>query len=430
MPDELTPEERNLEEMRRFQALGTSANRRRSAPYLQNIDNVLKEYEDSDSARELAKAKNTAEIEKIFPGVEEDEKTLSGMYEPDVRHYALGKEVYRDRRPDVEEIISYQHIAGQRPAQEQLKMFPKSEPDTVRGTGLPNHKIQKIDSDSDSDTPDFGTERDERDYAGFEAFPLDSEFMPIGSRQYWNHLDNYSRTNILERNRAREQRQQERETEIEQRRERTRRRQNSGSRNPEAGPIRDIRRAAQLMAEGQPARAGGTRETGTHSFRARPEPTYHTGRLPRELSPNLRNLETDFTVYSYNTPIAWRTTSGHWEVPNVSYSRTTHRHQSAIRNALSNTHYSPFSEARERVYNLREQHRQQGINLPSTKYNLNVGFETFSPHPPSEETVNAIVQNHIEKVINPAIERRRNSRNFQRQQRNPNQLELPLNEVN
>jgi hypothetical protein len=182
------------------------------------------------------------------------------------------------------------------------------------------------------------------------------------------------------------------------------------------------------MSLGNPARAGGTRQTGIHSFRGRAESVGSNtiGRLPNNLEPARRNLQTDYTVYSYNTPIAWRTTQGHWEVPRINYSRTTQRHQSAIRRALGNSYHSPLAEAGYRISDLRQQHLEQGIRLPSRNYQLDVGFETFHPEPPSESSINAVVQNHLQNVINPAIERHRRGTRVQRQQSQRNQPQLPL----
>ena len=84
MPGRAEPP-RNLGAMRDVQSQRKTP--RRSSEFLKNIDAVLSEVDDSPTAREAKKAKNTAEIEKIFPGVEEDEKTLSGMYEPALHNY-------------------------------------------------------------------------------------------------------------------------------------------------------------------------------------------------------------------------------------------------------------------------------------------------------------------------------------------------------
>ncbi len=42
----------------------------------------------------------------------------------------------------------------------------------------------------------------------------------------------------------------------------------------------------------------------------------------------------DYFVYSYRTPIAWHDKECGWVIPNIRYSNTTSRHQSAIRAAV------------------------------------------------------------------------------------------------
>jgi hypothetical protein len=39
-------------------------------------------------------------------------------------------------------------------------------------------------------------------------------------------------------------------------------------------------------------------------------------------------------VYSYQTPIGWRTGNGHWVIPNAHYSATTTGHQTLLRTAV------------------------------------------------------------------------------------------------
>ena len=425
---------RNLGDM-----LGAQTRRntpRRSSEFLKNIDAVLSEVDDSQAVREAKKAKNTAEIEKIFPGVEEDEKTLSGMYEPALHNFPLDEDVVRPRRPDFIGSISPSNELTLNQAQ---RMFPASKQHVQQGTGLRSalrtserryHQFEE--SDLDPDTPDFGTSRDERDYLGFEQEGPSN--YPVDSPAYWYQLDRRSHNPEVRRAAAtftnREQVASVRDyynrgnsifgTPRRINNSRTRR-----SRNSEVGPVTNTRTAAELMAQGNPARAGG-RSDGRHHFAGIASPPYSLGRLPSDLNPRRRNVETDYTVFSYSTPIAWRTTQGHWEVPRVNYSRTTQRHQSAIRRALSNSYHSPLAEAGYRISDLRQQHLEQGIRLPSKNYELNVGFETFHPEPPSENTINSIVEDHVQQVINPAIERYRRRPSVQRRQVQRNQPQLPL----
>lgn len=46
------------------------------------------------------------------------------------------------------------------------------------------------------------------------------------------------------------------------------------------------------------------------------------------------NIGIDYVIYSYATPIAYRTTDGNWTIPDAKYSVTTSKHQSTIRYAL------------------------------------------------------------------------------------------------
>ena len=46
------------------------------------------------------------------------------------------------------------------------------------------------------------------------------------------------------------------------------------------------------------------------------------------------NIGIDYVIYSYATPIAYRTNNGEWTIPDAKYSVTTSKHQSTIRYAL------------------------------------------------------------------------------------------------
>ena len=49
-----------------------------------------------------------------------------------------------------------------------------------------------------------------------------------------------------------------------------------------------------------------------------------------------REVGIDYVVYSYGTPIAYRTEdTGEWVVPDAKYSVTTSKHQSVVRYAVS-----------------------------------------------------------------------------------------------
>jgi hypothetical protein len=57
------------------------------------------------------------------------------------------------------------------------------------------------------------------------------------------------------------------------------------------------------------------------------------GRLPQEWVERFKSAETNYVVYSYQTPIAWHERDG-WVMPPVSYGMTTTGHQGTILTAL------------------------------------------------------------------------------------------------
>lgn len=46
-------------------------------------------------------------------------------------------------------------------------------------------------------------------------------------------------------------------------------------------------------------------------------------------------IQAQFVVYSYDTPIAWRTQKGAWVLNGTRYNATTSRHQSKVFSAIS-----------------------------------------------------------------------------------------------
>ena len=87
-----------------------SPSRRATEDALANIDAVLNANEDMrvehgirTVAEERRRAANEAEIRRIFPGIEEDEATPSGRYEPSPEHFPLGQEYYTGE---------YDHVFG------------------------------------------------------------------------------------------------------------------------------------------------------------------------------------------------------------------------------------------------------------------------------------------------------------------------------
>lgn len=60
-------------------------------------------------------------------------------------------------------------------------------------------------------------------------------------------------------------------------------------------------------------------------------PIHRSGRLPAEYAQRFYDDAPTYVLFSYATPIAWRTDQGEWVVPDVKYSVTTGRHQSIAR---------------------------------------------------------------------------------------------------
>ena len=426
-----------------------------------DIDKVLKENENSDFLLETQKAKTNAGLERIFPGVEEDEKTLSGMYEPALHNYPLNESVYRPIRPDTNalnefpsEVLTFD---------QQRKMFPKSHDYYELGTGpadasttwVGREQQQRQDSDADSDTPDFGTERNERDYAGF--YNEDPAFHTVGSQEYWNHIDEFSRTS-----RINAEEQAYRHHSWEQDRlanpitaataaviaSRANSRTNintsgTGSRATRRSTrqnlvvrMHDRDAVADRISQSMPFAAGSTRG-GRHSLRGALGAHRGEGQLPTHISPP---DNPDYTVYSRDTPIAWRSNeqgSDVWHVPTVNYSSSSTNHQNIVRRALLNTHVSTVMEANRRLESEQGRHREQGIHLPAKLYRISKDIETF--HRPDEDgdftlydAASSDVQNHIDTVLTPAVEAHKLTRGYinrkNREYLAENQFQIPLGE--
>ena len=61
---------------------------------------------------------------------------------------------------------------------------------------------------------------------------------------------------------------------------------------------------------------------------------YETGRLSGDDYQAYLRSNIDYTVLSYGTPIAWHTVDG-WYIVSQKFSRTTSKHQSNVRYALT-----------------------------------------------------------------------------------------------
>jgi hypothetical protein len=61
------------------------------------------------------------------------------------------------------------------------------------------------------------------------------------------------------------------------------------------------------------------------------------GQLPVPFIRQLKNIPGEvFVVYSYNTPIGWRSPIVEWTIPDVKYSVSTSHHQNMLRVMVAN----------------------------------------------------------------------------------------------
>lgn len=88
---------------------------------------------------------------------------------------------------------------------------------------------------------------------------------------------------------------------------------------------RDAHKIAKAIANGEDFETHGALSGRSGRFTA-----WSAGRLPSQYVDGF--LASDYALFSYATPIAYRT-NGEWVVPEVRYSVTTSRHQSTARYA-------------------------------------------------------------------------------------------------
>ena len=96
---------------------------------------------------------------------------------------------------------------------------------------------------------------------------------------------------------------------------------------------RDANAIARAIKNGEDFTTGG-------ALKGVANPSWvHTGRMNAADSAVLYAthdiVEIDYVVYSYGTPIAYRTAAGEWTIPSAKYSVTTSKHQGTTRYAIS-----------------------------------------------------------------------------------------------
>lgn len=87
------------------------------------------------------------------------------------------------------------------------------------------------------------------------------------------------------------------------------------------------RDAIHYIATGQEFRASGLMGSRNYAGTGRLDPE-EEARLAKDMG------SLDYMVYSYNTPIAWRTAEG-WYVVEQKFSVTTSKHQNYVRRAIA-----------------------------------------------------------------------------------------------
>jgi hypothetical protein len=384
---------------------------------LANIDAALNANEDMrveqgirTVGEERRRAANEAEIRRIFPGIEEDEANPSGMYEPSTDFFPWGDERYTG---------DYDHNFGIEPRRivgtnKNLKYMPERE---------------EIDLSPDWPEDLLTVEPFINNNISFHRMAERQNLSPNGNTRYvdgrgntlwpWRNIEYSSDSSSRPTTRS------------------------SGSRTVRrgSGPRSDMRTAAERMVAGQQARAGRGGET----MRGVANGFTHTGRLDTTnlTSHQERGTDTDFTVYSYNTPIAWRQPQQDvegspvgWTVPTQRYSVSTSRHQSTLRGALSRANFvSPEALAEQK---LRQLHASQsGTRLGRSFFDPGHATHSFIQDPRlAEQLSDQIVSRHLEQVVNPERDRRiqnrsrRSTANRRQSQEQAGQGTLPLGEDN
>ena len=385
-----------------------SPSRRSTDDALANIDAVLNANEDMrvehgirTVAEERRRAANEAEIRRIFPGIEEDEANPSGMYEPSPEHFPLGQEYYTgdyDYYLDVEprRIVGTNRNLLRMPRRQVIDLSPNWPKEIPTVEPFINNRIS------------------------FFRMEDRQNLSPNGNTRY---IDGRGNTVWPSRN--------------------INSTSSSGSRATRRGasPRSDMRTAADRMIAGQQARAGRSGET----MRGIANGFIHTGRLD---TTNLtthqgRGINADFTVYSYNTPIAWRQPQHDiedspvgWTVPTQRHSNSTNRHQSAVRRALSRANFvSPEAMAEQKLLELHA--GQTGTRLGRSFFEPRHAAHSFIQNRDlAEQLSEQIVSRHLEQVVNPERDRRirnrsrRSTTNRRQSQEQAGQGTLPLGEDN
>jgi len=342
-----------------------------SSHVMSTIDELLQANEDMrleqgfDKEKEDARrAQINARIEEVFPGVTEDEQTPSGIYEPSREHfpsnYVIGRPTIEQKFMEPLDISSdftnRRTESGTGPALSagRLHRF------RVHRGGNERFRIPLTDDDLDERTPEFGTSRASRTYAGFEGEAVRrANPHAIDSPEYWDKIDTYHQ------NVRRTAHMNEEIAVLDGFREwlpgMAPARAESSDSNRASRGIRQsprqrrsaIQDAAARGVTGADAFAGARRgrgnvRRGTFSSLSG-IPDFSGARSNHHPSVTDRaSNEGTHAIYSYDTPIAWREGSGdnhRWILDETRYSNTSGRHREAIRQALFANNYRPVASS-------------------------------------------------------------------------------------
>lgn len=429
---------------------------RRSDDALRRIEDMLAEMpETTEAEHQAAKIRTQARLEEVFPGITEDEQTPSGVYEPSREHFPSN---YAIRRPTIASINSPSSFTDGRTEYGTGPELPAPRLHHFKAhrAGNEQFRIPLTDDDLDERTPEFGTSRDFRSYAGFDGGVIrEASSHAIDSPEYWDEIDAHHQE-IGRQARVREERlvhEGSREwlpgrepSELEQPHfNPPSRRQPTATRRPFAprgsrGVRTNMNTGAELAMSGQPFRAGARGSTIRGEVTGGDTAGRLEGSAEELFNHHVNTNQIDYVVYSYNTPIAWRhSLTGDWHVPTQRHSVTTAKHQNAIRRALHNSGArSPQVEAQSALHSMSHRtvsHRNvSGNRLPQRFYNANFPVDVFSRFRESEnlgQQVDSLVDTHMRDVIQPELERR-HARNLARRRtrRRPDerhgQSQLPL----
>jgi hypothetical protein len=345
-----------------------------------NEDLRLEQGFDKDK-EDARRSRINARLEEVFPGLAEDETTRSGIYEPDRKHFPSNFLIHR---PSWKTVTKYdfnaipedsktqhgesRHEYGTGPelTRNMTRSTPEFPDSPMTHSEISNyfnrHLSRASREDLDFATPDFATDRADRTYGGFEPGITRNPYQ-VGSAAYWAHIDKHN-DDVRRLERGEPDPRWERQHQRRLRRERSQRSARARGRRP-------IDEAADGAIDLHTTNAGARRHSAftrtTFSSRSG-APQFGVGRshhsedldmYPHRMSfVNRAIREGVHTIYSYDTPIAWRENYEHqggprhrWILDESRYSHTSGRHREAIRSALNrNGYYSAASSHNVSVY--------------------------------------------------------------------------------